>query len=157
MLLFLTLLKARFQRCFSSFSVLFQYSGGEGGMCEKQEGLGPMHMPPSACVPILLPRRPGPPTEDPAGVSKEAQHAGLPLRELHREGQALLRLGGWLRRYGQLTHILGWGAACRAWPCSLLSVGCETGTFSSYLFLFYPLWFMLSLLTSHSFTLLPSF
>lgn len=86
----------------SSFSVLFQYSGRGRGMCEKQEGLGPMHMPPSACVPILLPGGQDHLPEDPAGVSKEAQHAGLPLRSCIEKGPGpTTKLGGWLRRYGQ--------------------------------------------------------
>ena len=74
----------------SSFSVLFQYSGRGRGMYEKREGLGPTHTPPSAHVSILLPGGQDHLPEDPAGVSKEAQLAGLPLRELHREGPALL-------------------------------------------------------------------
>uniref|UniRef100_A0A8B9WFZ7 SH3 domain-binding protein 5 n=1 Tax=Bos mutus grunniens TaxID=30521 RepID=A0A8B9WFZ7_BOSMU len=71
----------------SSFSVLFQYSGRGRGMYEKQEGLGPRHMPPSARVSILLPGGQDHLPEDPAGVSKEAQHAGLPLRELHEKAR----------------------------------------------------------------------
>lgn len=77
-------------KVFSSFSLLFQYSGRGRGMYGKQEGLGPTRMPPSAHVPILLPGSQDHLPEDPAGVSKEAQHAGLPLGELHREGPALL-------------------------------------------------------------------
>lgn len=75
---------------FLSFSLIFPYDGSGQGMDEKQEGLGPTRMPPSAHAPVSLPGGQDHLPEDPAGVSEEAQHTGLPPRELHREGPALL-------------------------------------------------------------------
>lgn len=71
-------------------SLPIQYGGRGRGMYEKQEGWDPHIFLPSAHVAIPLPGGQDHLSEDPSGVSKEAQHAGLPPGELHREGPALL-------------------------------------------------------------------
>lgn len=65
-----------------SVSLPVQYSGKGRGVCEKQEGLGPMHTFP---LPVSIPLPGGQDhlSEDPTGVGEEAEYTGLPLGELH--------------------------------------------------------------------------
>lgn len=85
-----------------------QYSGRGRGMYEKQEELGPAHVPSYCLCPCPFTRRPGPPT----GGSCRSQQESSTLRALtwgaaSRRRGPTMRLGDLLRRYGWLIRIPG--------------------------------------------------
>lgn len=79
------------------------------------------HMHASLCpCPYPFARRPGPPT----GGSCRSQQGSSTRRAptwgaASRRPGPTMKLGGWLRRYDPHSEV---GAACRAWPCTLLSL-----------------------------------
>lgn len=77
-------------------------------MYEKQEGLGPTPMPSLCSRPSPFARRPGPPIGGSSRSQQESSTRRAPTwgAALRRLGLTM-RLGGLLRRYGQLTCIPG--------------------------------------------------